>query len=128
MLIANRHSPSHIPFKREGIYAREAAKGEMLNILTEKFQFPSNGKAYMHGGSSNTDAPKVHVSIPFKREGIYAQAVRFGSSPRVAVSIPFKREGIYAQVSSVSTEREALAEEVVSIPFKREGIYAQSYS
>ena len=76
------------------------------------------------------------VSIPFKREGIYALYGRNQSAlknrykdlegaDRKAVSIPFKREGIYAQESTANSIRKE-GKKTVSIPFKREGIYAQS--
>ena len=68
------------------------------------FQFPSNGKAYMHIGVGNPiDQENRGVSIPFKREGIYAQSTFLKRrKPMKKVSIPFKREGIYARSENSS--------------------------
>ena len=43
-------------------------------MASEVFQFPSNGKAYMHEQQipDRTGAQAESVSIPFKRESIYA--------------------------------------------------------
>ena len=60
-----------IPFKRESIYAR-ALETYDRNAGGFVFQFPSNGKAYMHAYNTAQGRLTLAVSIPFKRESIYA--------------------------------------------------------
>ena len=61
------------------------------------------------------------VSIPFKRESIYAHLLIPRYFRQSEVSIPFKRESIYARTAH---EIVSLSRGGVSIPFKRESIYA----
>ena len=56
-----------IPFKREGI---SKVAHIHLAMTSEKFQFPSNGKAYPKRITTNGSEDIGSVSIPFKREGI----------------------------------------------------------
>ena len=55
-----------------------------------RFQFPSNGKAYMHRAShSHFYVGTRPVSIPFKREGIYARKIpRWNPSRLILFQFP----------------------------------------
>ena len=115
-----------IPFKRESIYARQDVRfhvnhdNRFNSLQTGKhicthpqleqycgglqFQFPSNGKAYMHHRSCKISVDTVFVSIPFKRESIYAQGAKQAlQAEKEFVSIPFKRESIYARRAKQSS-------------------------
>ena len=41
-------------------------------VISETFQFPSNGKAYLNFifGIGDSPIPTIFVSIPFKRESV----------------------------------------------------------
>ena len=86
-----------IPFKREGSFGQEKRIKSLPS--TNKFQFPSNGKAH-------SDVPRKPpltqssewVSIPFKREGSFGPIIKTKKcSCGSEVSIPFKREGSFGQ-------------------------------
>ena len=61
-----------IPFKRESTCAR-GSKMFRPGMSITVFQFPSNGKAYMHKRRSGKRSKVYRVSIPFKRESTCAQ-------------------------------------------------------
>ena len=137
-----------IPFKRESIY-QLFEKYEQELEGEKKFQFPSNGKAYINQNAQQGLIPVLNsVSIPFKRESIYQRdggritdsfsgcgfnslqtgkhistlCVEYQKLLRIqdVVSIPFKRESIYQHRKK---RRVTELGQIVSIPFKRESIY-----
>ena len=60
-----------------------------------KFQFPSNGKAYPKYRRRNSEDEEEVVSIPFKRESLSKEAQEFTKEAIIQfVSIPFKRESL----------------------------------
>ena len=77
----------------------------MTNINWLKFQFPSNVEGVLRGNSTSEYGRhvslEIHVSIPFKREGVLRVKREPPKPPdlttsrkRKRVSIPFKREGV----------------------------------
>ena len=135
-----------IPFKRESIYAQ--ADGWKNCNSRVQFQFPSNGKAYMHSIEQETQAAR-EAAFQFPSNGkayMHRKNAKVVSGRAGFVSIPFKREGIYARIillvaaaapagfNSLQTGKHIctilfktnLYGFHVSIPFKRESIYAQN--
>ena len=119
-----------------------------LSAGAEMFQFPSNGKAYMHDiRKSKWDHDSVWVSIPFKRESIYARR-SYQRNSRHLYTLCFNSlqtgkhictdsyrdlmEALDECFNSLQTGKHICTETAynqprhteVSIPFKRESIYA----
>ena len=65
-----RRSSVSIPFKRESTCARPFE--ELRSYRSQRFQFPSNGKAHVHKMLSDSLNSQRKVSIPFKRESTCA--------------------------------------------------------
>ena len=53
------------------VYTKKTTTREVSIAAPGKFQFPSNGKVYTKWKTLNPNSFFLHVSIPFKREGIY---------------------------------------------------------
>ena len=115
-----------IPFKRESVSEPIVTCLEgSANGLEEKFQFPSNGKAYLNIFMCHVLEPLLNKSFNSLQTGKRIWTVI--SEPTEAtlatrVSIPFKRESVSER--SLSPPRRSRRSSV-SIPFKRESVSEQ---
>ena len=85
-----------IPFKRESVSEPTFVRltKEVVKVL--KFQFPSNGKAYLNWFQCWFRLKWLFdfVSIPFKRESVSEHMTLLSGWWSHCVSIPFKRESV----------------------------------
>ena len=82
-----------IPFKRESI-SEPKKLAEIVNTLSAKFQFPSNGKAYLNPSLIPPSPRSPSFNSLQTGKHIWTSYIMALYDNRIQVSIPFKRESI----------------------------------
>ena len=85
--------PVSIPFKRESV--SEPKEGRAWIVALEKFQFPSNGKAYLNIKGRLPLIVKLQSFNSLQTgKRIWTEIFIMKKNKRALVSIPFKRESV----------------------------------
>ena len=93
--------------------------------MSNKFLFPSTGKAFLNAGENGKGAaPCRQVSIPFKREGVSELTSSTANTWHRQFLFLFPSNG-KAFLNDIRTDL-VETNDIVSIPFKREGVSEQA--